>query len=66
MKNTTVTFNENETKVLKSLIAQAEECTGGEFGYLPNADKCGLSANQFAGYISALQTKGVSTPMMVA
>lgn len=52
-------FNKTEQRVFDALVKQANECTGGEFGYLPDTDKCGLTDNQFAGYISALKAKGV-------
>jgi len=53
------TLNENETKVLISLNNEANECTGGEFGYISDAKKCGFNRNEFAGYVSALKAKGV-------
>jgi hypothetical protein len=52
-------LNENELSVLKSLIRQEQDCTGGEFGYLGDADNCGFSKHEFAGYISSLQKKGI-------
>lgn len=52
------TLNETEQKILKSLQDQVQDCTGGEFGYLPDADRCGLSENQFKGYVSQLVQKG--------
>jgi hypothetical protein len=50
-------LNENETTVLKSLIKEMDDCTGGEFGYLPDADRCEFNKHQFAGYISILKQK---------
>jgi len=52
-------FNENEIKVIKSLVNEMKICTGGEFGYLPDADRCGMSKHQFSGYISDLVKKDV-------
>lgn len=55
----TLRLNPTEEAVLKSLFNQMMDCTGGEFGYTSDADKCGLSKHEFAGYVSALQAKGV-------
>lgn len=52
-------LNEIETKVLQSLIQQMEDCSGGDFGCLENADKCDLTNHEFAGYIGSLTKKGV-------
>lgn len=52
-------LNDNEKKVLSALNAQADSYTGGEFGFMPQVDKCGMSDSQFAGYISSLEAKGV-------
>lgn len=52
-------LNPIEAKVLRSLNLQATDYTGGEFGFMPYVNKCGLSDHQFAGYISALEAKGV-------
>lgn len=54
----TIQLNTNETKVLTSLYNQTMDCTGGEFGFTSDADKCGFNKNEFAGYVSSLQTKG--------
>ncbi len=60
MKNTqNLNLNENETKVLKSLIEQMNDCTGGEFGYINDADRCGLTPHEFAGYVGSLTKKGL-------
>jgi len=55
----TINLNENESKVLQSLINQVKECTGDEFGYIEDANRCGLTKHQFAGYISSLSQKGI-------
>lgn len=52
-------FNTNEQTVLNALIKEAKDCTGGEFGYMPDVDRCGFSKHQFAGYIGDLRKKGV-------
>ena len=52
-------FNNNEKLVLKALAGEMKACTGGDFGYLSDADKCGLSKHEFAGYLGSLQKKGV-------
>lgn len=52
-------LNEIELKVLAALNKQAQDCAGGDFGYMPNVDRCGLTKHQFAGYISQLEQKGV-------
>jgi hypothetical protein len=57
--NTALNLNENETKVLKALAAQMQDCTGGEFGYINDTDRCGLSKHEFAGYIGSLTKKDV-------
>ncbi len=48
MPTTAVKFNPTELKVLKALYEQAQECTGGEFGYMPDVDRCGLTPKQFS------------------
>jgi len=58
MTQTTVTFNENEVKVLKSLANEMNDCTGGEFGYIQDADRGDFTKHEFAGYIGCLQQKG--------
>ena len=59
MTTSTVTLNENEKSVLAALNAQANDYTGGQFGFMPSVNKCGMTDKQFAGYISALDAKNV-------
>lgn len=55
---TQITLNEKEALVLFSLNEQAKGYTGGQFGFMPQVKKCGLSDREFAGYISSLKAKG--------
>ena len=55
----TLNLNLTEQKVFNSLIKETQDCTGGEFGYIGDVDKCGLNKNEFAGYVSALKAKGI-------
>jgi hypothetical protein len=51
-------LNENELKVLKSLV-RSSACNGHDFGFSDEWETVpGLSANQMAGYIGQLQNKG--------
>lgn len=52
------TLNQNEKQVLISLYQETLGCTGGEFGYIEDADRCGLTKHQFAGYVGQLAKKG--------
>ena len=50
-------LNENEMKVLKSLVYSSEG-NGHDFGWTDEYQECGLSKHQMAGYIGQLSTKG--------
>lgn len=50
-------LNENEIKVLKSLI-RSSSGNGHDFGWTDEYDEIGLSKHQMAGYIGQLSTKG--------
>jgi hypothetical protein len=50
-------LNENELKVLKSLV-NSSACNGHDFGWTDEYEDCGLTAHQMAGYIGQLSTKG--------
>lgn len=54
-----VKLNGKESLVLSALNAQANEYTGGQFGFMPSVKRCGLSDKEFAGYISALEAKNI-------
>ena len=55
-------LNDNEFKVLLSLIKQVIECTGNEFGYTEDVlIPEGITKNQLKGYISDLSKKGYIT-----
>jgi hypothetical protein len=49
-------LNENELKVLKSLVSSSAD-TGHDFGWTDEHDDCGFSKHQMAGYISQLSQK---------
>lgn len=51
-------LNTNEYKVLKAMVKQALDETGGEFGYTDHIRVSNLSKHEVAGYISALKKKG--------
>jgi hypothetical protein len=53
-----VNLNQTEKQVLKALYQETLGCTGGEFGYIEDTDRCGLTKHQFAGYIGQLVKKG--------
>lgn len=60
INNIEVLLNKTELEVLISLYNETLECTGGEFGFASDARKSTkLNKNEFAGYISALKSKGV-------
>ena len=50
-------LNTNEYKVLKAMVRQALDETGGEFGYTDMIKVNGLSKHQVAGYIGDLEKK---------
>ena len=58
MKNTKI-LNKKETMVLVALNSAANLSTGGQFGHLNDVNRCGLTHNEFSGYISALQKKSI-------
>ena len=49
-------LNENELKVLKSLIASSDG-NGHDFGFTDEYEECGFTKHQMAGYISQLSQK---------
>lgn len=49
-------LNENELKVLKSLVASSAG-NGHDFGFTDEYTDCGLSKHQMAGYIGSLSRK---------
>lgn len=55
-------MNKNELNVLKAVMDNAQDCSGGDFAFtdetLENGVE-GLTANQIKGYFSALQSKGM-------
>lgn len=51
-------LNTNEYKVLKAMVKQAWDETGGEFGYTDTIKVNSLSKHQVAGYIGDLEKKG--------
>jgi hypothetical protein len=53
----TQNLNQIEKQVLLALYQETLGCTGGEFGYIEDTDRCGLSKHQFAGYIGQLAKK---------
>ncbi len=50
-------LNENEMKVLKSLV-NSSSGNGHDFGWTDEYEDCGLTKHQMAGYIGSLSTKG--------
>jgi hypothetical protein len=50
-------LNENELKVLKSLVNSSWN-NGHDFGFTDEYEDVGLTKNQMAGYIGQLSTKG--------
>ena len=50
-------LNTNEYKVLKAMVKQAWDETGGEFGYTDTIKVNDLSKHQVAGYIGDLEKK---------
>lgn len=50
-------LNEAEKKVLDALYSDTMNA-GGDFGFLDEVDRCGLTKHQFAGYIGSLRKKG--------
>lgn len=51
-------LNKNEKRVLKAMVKQAWNETGGEFGYTDQIKVSGLNKHEVAGYISVLKKKG--------
>ena len=51
-------LNENERKVLKAMVDNANYWNGGDFGFTEELSVPGLSRHQVSGYMSDLQTKG--------
>jgi len=49
-------LNENEMKVLKSLV-NSSAGNGHDFGFTDEYEDCGFSKHQMAGYIGQLSTK---------
>jgi DNA-directed RNA polymerase subunit RPC12/RpoP len=50
-------LNENELKVLKSLVKSSAD-NGHDFGFTDEYEECGFTKHQMAGYIGQLSTKG--------
>lgn len=50
-------LNENEIKVLKSLV-DSSEGSGHDFGFTDEYEDCGFTKHQMAGYIGQLSKKG--------
>ena len=50
-------LNENEIKVLKSLVASSSG-NGHDFGWTDEYEECGFTKHQMAGYIGQLSQKG--------
>lgn len=50
-------LNENEIKVLMSVVDSIRDCTGNEFGFTEDVKVEGLTKNQIKGYLSQLQQK---------
>lgn len=50
-------LNINEKKVLKAMIEQALDETGGDFGFTTHIKVRGLTKHQVAGYIGDLEKK---------
>ena len=51
-------LNQTEKQVLEALYQETLGCAGGEFGYIEDVDRCGLTKHQFAGYVGQLTKKG--------
>lgn len=52
-------LNEMEAKVLQAMRAQADDCSGGDFGIMEELHVPRLSRNALGGYVTVLQEKGL-------